>query len=88
MPRKKQENLPGVETGFPELEVIGIEYASIRDERMKLMTREVELNQQAIEAMHKHSLTTYKVEGLTMEIVPGEEKLKVRSEKTQEEEAA
>ncbi len=86
MGRAKQVTLPGVPKGIPELEQIGLDYASARDERMEILKHEVELKAKAMEAMQKHSLTEYKVEGLCMKIVPGEAKLKVTVEKDAEEE--
>lgn len=86
MARAKQNLLPGVPKGIPELEQIGLDYASARDERMEILKREVDLKAQAIEAMQKHSLTEYKVEGLTMRIIEGERKLKVTVEKDADEE--
>lgn len=78
MPRPKQEKLPGVPKGIPELEEIGIQYAAAHDERMEILKTEVDLKAKAMEIMRKHSLMEYKVENLTMVRVPGEEKLRVK----------
>jgi hypothetical protein len=84
MPRPKTQRLPGVEGGIPELEQLGFEYAAARDSRMDILKREVELKGKIISAMHTNHLTEYKYQDLEMQIVPGEEKLKVKCEKTAE----
>jgi len=76
--RAKQDRLPGVEGGIPELEQLGYEYHGIRTDRQKLLTQEVDLKKRTLEAMHRHNLTSYKYEDLVMNIVPGDEKLKVK----------
>lgn len=83
--KKKQDSLPGIEKGFPELEQIGFEYAEVRDRRMAALKEEVELKSKAIPLMQQHNLTEYKVEGLTMKLVPGEVKLKVVADKEDDE---
>jgi hypothetical protein len=74
----KQGRLPGTPEGIPELEEIGVAYAAARDERMEILKREVELKAKAMECMKKHKLKDYRVESLVMQIMPGEEKLKVK----------
>jgi len=81
MARAKQETLPGVPKGIPELEKIGLEYAEARDRRMEILKEEVNLKAKAMESMQKHGLLDYKVEGIHMQIVAGEAKLKVTVEK-------
>ncbi len=86
--RANQKRLPGVEGAIPELEQLGYEYASLRDQRMELLKQEVELKRKSLEAMKRHHLTEYKYQDLSMKIVPGEEKLKVTVEKDVDEDAA
>jgi hypothetical protein len=81
---KAQERLPGTEGEIPELEQLGHEYAALRDSRMELLKKEVELKKKTLEAMHKINLTTYKYQDIEMEIVPGKEKLQVKVEKDPE----
>ncbi|MFA5387681.1 MAG: hypothetical protein WC322_04865 [Candidatus Paceibacterota bacterium] len=76
--RGKQNRLPGVPGGIPELEECGFEYAAIRDKRQELLRKEVELKKRAKEAMHQHNRTHYKYGDLEMELEPGEETLRVR----------
>jgi hypothetical protein len=76
--RGKQTRLPGTEdAALADLDTIGFEYAAIRDKRMELTTQEVELKRRALEAMHKHNRSHYKYQDLEMEIVPGDEKVRV-----------
>jgi hypothetical protein len=77
MVRGKQDRLPGTEGSIPELESLSHEYAASRDERMSLLKKEVELKTKLREAMHKNELTKYVYQDICIEIVPGEEKLKV-----------
>ncbi len=74
---KPQQELPGIQKGFPELEQIGFEYAQARDKRMAALKEEVRLKELAIPFMQQHSLKEYKTEGLKMRLIDGEPKLKV-----------
>jgi len=89
--RKKQEELPGMENmaDIPELEEAALDYAAIRDDRMKLMGEEVEKKTGLLGLMKKHGRKTYTCENITIELVPGEEtvKVKVKKEKMHEEAA-
>jgi hypothetical protein len=78
MPRARQQKLPGTPAGIPELEEIGIEVASIDEESWKLRGRREFLVKKGLEEMHKNNVTKYEVEGITLELVPGVDKLKVR----------
>jgi hypothetical protein len=82
--KAKQDRLPGTDGGIPELETLSYEYAAIRDQRMELLKQEVELKGKLLAEMHKNSLTTYKYQDLELEIIPGEEKIKVVVEKEPE----
>ncbi len=82
MARPQPQNLPGIETGIPELEELGFEYAALRDRRMKVLAEEVELKRKVIPLMQKHKLNEYTTEGITMKLVPGELKLKVTVDKS------
>jgi hypothetical protein len=79
-PRKpRTASLPGMEDhAIPALEKIAQEYADIRDQRMELTLQERALKTTAIAAMHKHGRTSYEHDGVTIRLVPGEEKLKVQ----------
>lgn len=76
--------LPGMENrGIPELEEAAIEYATIRDERIKLNEREAALKKRVREIMHAHNKTRYEHATVEISIEPpdGEEKIKVRVKK-------
>jgi hypothetical protein len=86
MPRVKQERLPGTHGGIPELEELGFEYAALRDKRMQILKEEVELKKKTLAAMKKNNLMSYIYGEIEIVRIPGEEKLKVRSNKQEEEE--
>ena len=90
MGRKKQAALPGMEElgDIPEIEEAALDYASIRDERMKLTEKEVELKGALLEAMRKHKRMKYASEDLTIERVSGKETIKVKVKKDKSEEEA
>lgn len=88
MARGKQGRLPGVEGSIAELEQLGFEYAAIRDRRMEALKDEVELKGKILQAMRKHKKTQYIYQDLMIQIVPGEEKLKVKVAKEEDEDAA
>jgi hypothetical protein len=79
--RARQERLPGTEGVIQELEELGYEYAALRDQRMDLTKQEVDLKNRLLEAMHKNNLTSYQYQDIEVEIIPGEEKLKVKVDK-------
>lgn len=76
--RASQARLPGTEGVIQELEALGYEYAALRDQRMELTRQEVDLKKKLLEAMHNNNLTTYQYQDIEVEIVPGEEKIKVK----------
>jgi hypothetical protein len=82
--RPKEQRLPGTDGGIPELETLSYEYAAIRDQRMALLKQEVDLKTKILSEMHKNSLMVYKYQDLQLEIIPGEEKIKVVVEKEPE----
>lgn len=85
--RNRQERLPGTENAIPELEELGHEYAGVRDERMELTRREVELKERLLEAMKRNDLSAYRYQDIEMEIVPGKEKVKVKVSSAEEPES-
>jgi hypothetical protein len=83
----RQEQLPGVENrAIKEIEDLAMDYAEVRDERMKLSTREVELKTDLIAAMHKAKRTEYRRQGIDIELTVEKEKIKVKVKKDAEEE--
>lgn len=83
----RQERLPGTENAIPELEELGHEYAGVRDERMDLTRKEVELKERLLEAMKRNDLSACRYQDIEMEIVPGKEKVKVKVSSVEEPEA-
>jgi hypothetical protein len=83
--RANQERLPGTEGGIPELEQLGSDYAAKRDERQDLLKEEVELKKKVLDVMKRLNVTTYRYNDIFMTIVPGEEKLKVKILKDEDE---
>ena len=85
MPTKKRPHatpLPGMENrSIPELDNVAEEYADIRDQRMVLTTQESDLKKRALTLMHKYKKATYKHDGIEINVVPGEEDVKVRVKK-------
>lgn len=77
--RAKQKELPGMEDRrIADLDQAALDYAEGRDERMEMTKKEVELKTALIGLMHKHSKKTYTYNGISVELVPEGEKVKVR----------
>ena len=79
-----QGRLPGTVNSIQELDDLGLEYAAIRDERMELSRKEVALKDKVHQCMKEHKLKTYKYGEVEVELIPGEEEVKVRVKKPQE----
>ena len=78
----KQADLPTMENReLMDLEAAAIEYVENRDARMSALKEEVKLKQKVLDLMKKHKKTTYSHGGITIEVVPVDEKIKVRVEK-------
>src|SRR5688572_14172040 len=85
----KDRDLPGMEDrAIGPLQDAAHEYASIRDERIKLNMREVELKKKVRDLMHKNKLQRYEYHDVLIELEPpdGEEKVKVKIKKPIEQE--
>ena len=72
--------------GIGPLDTVARRYAELRDERMELTAEEVKLKTKARELMHEHHKTTYKHNGIEIKLIAGEEDVKVRIRKVEEEE--
>jgi hypothetical protein len=79
--RDKQDALPGMKQAtHADIERAASSYSQARDERMELTEAEVKRQQALLVAMKKHGLEKYKLEdGRVVEIVAGDEKVKVRA---------
>lgn len=91
--RPKQELIPGTENRLDKkLSGLAQEYAETRDERMAILTVEVERKAALMAAMVEKGVTFYRdpETGLEAELVEGERKVKVRHPKDEdvEDEAA
>lgn len=72
-------SLPGMEDhAIKALDLVAADYADIRDSRMDLTRQEVDLKSRALKLMKKYGKTTYKHNGVSIEIVAGDESIKVR----------
>lgn len=91
---QKQENLPGEEfETIPELDDLIAVLNDHRTKRLHHLSEEKKASDSLLAAMHRHKVTTYgdKEIGTFAEIVPGEEKVKVKAKsetKTEEPEEA
>lgn len=78
-----------IEEGLiPEIVEIADELKEVRSSRMDLTKREKALADRLIEVMHQHNRDYYSYEGKEIEIVKGEEKVKIRGAKEEEAEDA
>lgn len=87
MAKAKNQALPGLEDrAIKPLQDAAIEYADIRDARMKLNQQEVDLKAKVRDLMHKHKKKHYAFDGveITLEPPDGEEKVRVRIKKAQD----
>ena len=77
--KPKQGDLPTMEDRkIPELHAAAEEYADGRDDRMAMTKKEVDLKTRLIDLMHRFKKTTYSFNGLTIELIPEKEKVRVR----------
>ena len=84
----KQHDLKGMEQpGLPDLVDVGKRYKSAQRRRMQALAKEVELKDGVLAIMHEHKLTTYRDEDedIEFELVPGKERLKVKTPSEEEE---
>jgi hypothetical protein len=77
--KPKQQPLKGMEERvIQDLQDKAIEYADVRDERMKLSRQEGELQGELLALMHKHKKKTYAYQGVEITVVVEKEKAKVK----------
>jgi hypothetical protein len=80
--KAKQADLPGMEDRrLDDLDAAAREYAEHRDERMQAFKDEVELKRRVLNLMHRHKKNTYDCDGVTIDVVPTDERIRVRVEK-------
>ena len=83
----RQEKLDGIAPTIPELDDLIEELNDVRSSRISFGKKEGELASSLLLRMHEHNLTTYgdEEEGTFAQIIAGEEKVKVRKPKKQDE---
>lgn len=67
-----------------ELDNLAIDYKKWQRKRMAALDKEVEIKGDLLKAMKRHKRETYKYEDIEIEVVPGEESLKVKAAKVEE----
>jgi hypothetical protein len=71
-----------------DLQAKALEYAAARDQRMELTTKETKLKEELMDLMKKHRKDSYQCEGIEISIVHGEDTVKVKVHKADEEKDA
>lgn len=75
----RQSALPGMEDAkIAAIENLALDYAELRDERVALSAREVDLKQKLIDKMHALGKTEYKRNGVQVKLTVEKEGVKVR----------
>ncbi len=73
------KRLPGMEDHhLPDLEEAALNYARVRDERMAMLKRELDLKDVLHTLMKRHSKTLYRVEEMEIKVVARDETVKVK----------
>lgn len=90
MVKGKQKGLPTMEDmgQIPELDEAATEYAAIRDKQMRLTDAQIEQRDKLHKLMRKHAKMKYECEGIILELIPGEESIKVKVYKKKSDEDA
>jgi len=80
--KPRQKKLPTLEdTAIKPLEDAAHEYVGIRDERMDLSQQEHGLKTKLLGLMKKHGKKTYHHDGMSIEVIAEDERVKVRVKK-------
>jgi hypothetical protein len=81
----KQESLPGMEDReITDLEDAARNYAAIRDQRMALTKKEVDLSDVLLQAMKRNKRDHYHRDGIDLKLIVEKEKVRVRITKDEE----
>ena len=70
--------------GIKELDNAAESLKELRDKRISLLRKEIEASEMLLKLMRKHKREAYSYNGYEVEIVPGKDKVKVRSPKEDE----
>lgn len=83
----KQKALPGMDDRrLDDLHEAAEEYADIRDQRMALTPKEVELKSNLLKLMKRHGKKSYHFNGLEIDVIVESEKVRVHIAKPNKEE--
>jgi hypothetical protein len=81
----RQDVLPGVgDAKIAAIENAALDYAELRDERVALSAREVELKQKLMDLMHAKDITEYRRNGISVFLTVEKEGIKVRVKQEEE----
>lgn len=81
-PKPKDQRLPGTDDGaIVEIETAAAEYAQVRDDRMALNTEEGQLKDRLQVLMRKHGKRSYVHGRIQIDVIDGEEDIKVNLKK-------
>lgn len=84
----KQKNLPGMEDAkLEKLHELADEYVDVRDKRMALNAEEKPIKEALLKLMKTHKKTHYQYNGLTIDVIHENEKVRVKLHKDAEEES-
>jgi len=76
---KNQEELKGIERpSIKDIEEAAAAYETVRDQRMALTQEEIKSKAALLALMKKHKQKKYRFDERIVEIVPGEESVKVK----------
>ncbi len=79
---KKQAELIE-DLGIPEIDQAADTVRTLTEERMALQEKEADARTELLRVMHTNGRTTYDYDGYKVEVVEGEEKVKVRKQKSE-----
>lgn len=79
---KQDELIEG--RGIKEIDAAAERVKELTDSRMAVLRNEVEAREQLLALMKKHGKETYNYNGYEVEVVPGKERVKVKSQKEAE----
>jgi hypothetical protein len=84
----RQKRLPGMEDAkLDELHTLSEDYVKVRDRRIALNKEEKPLKDQLLAAMHRHGKTHYHHNGLLIDVIHENEKVRVKLTKDGDEES-
>lgn len=81
----KAQDLPGVEgpgVSRPKIKAIEVaadDYVEVRDKRMAMTTKEIAARTKLVDVMKKHGLLRYQFSDHEVVMVPGQDKVRVRT---------